>query len=169
MKRVLIPYFSAGNGHLMFARALAHHLETLRPDWEIRLFDAGTELPDHGMHRLFVQHWKTILAMPGFIKDTIFALEPLQGGISHTITLKVIEQSVPDAARFLLEWQPDLICATHWGCSHLFGQARQLAGIALAAVPLWYVYTEFGRAYTLINCQADRYFTISERAASDLT
>lgn len=152
----------------MFARAFAYHLQQLRPDWEIRLFDAGAELPDRGLPRLFVEHWKTILAMPGFIKNCIFALEPLQGGISHAITLRIIQQSAPDAMALLQEWQPNLILSTHWGCTHLFAQARDLTSISADQLPLWYVYTEFGRAYRLINCRADRYFTISERSSVDL-
>lgn len=167
MKRVLVPYFPAGNGHLMFAKSFAHELAELRPDWEIRLFDAAGELPDHGLRRLFVDHWKTILAMPDLVKNAIFALEPLQGGISEAVTKRIIAQSRADAQDVLADWRPDLVLPTHWGCGHLFAEARR--GLPAAdRPPIWAVYTEFGRAYRLVNCQADRYYALSERSARDL-
>ena len=63
MKRILIPYFSAGLGHVSFAKAIQHYLGRKRPDWEVRLFDPGLELPDQRLNRLYVDNWKKILAL----------------------------------------------------------------------------------------------------------
>jgi UDP-N-acetylglucosamine:LPS N-acetylglucosamine transferase len=169
MKRILIPYFSAGYGHVSFAKAIKHFLQADHPDWEIRLFDPGAELPNQKLNTLYVDNWKKILAMPGPIKTALFAVEPLFASLSQSINDRYINQAKPAAAQFLLNWQPDAIIPTHWGCANLFDQARRDPLLAAGKKPaIWYVYTELGGAYQLINCGADIYFALTDEAGQDL-
>ena len=66
-KRILIPYLSAGLGHLILAQAIAHYLRRMRPDWDVRLMDAARDLDDELMRRTFVDLWRVLLKMPHFV------------------------------------------------------------------------------------------------------
>ncbi len=167
-KRVLVPYYAAGYGHVSFAKALVHHLKALRPEWEYRLFDPGKELADQNLDHAYVEQWRNILALPWIVKKSIFALEPVFAGIYLGNHRRIVAQATPQAARFLAEWKPDAIVPTHWGCSHLFAAARELPDAQGIRPPIWYVYSELGGHYRLLNCGADHYFALTALAKEDL-
>ena len=41
--RILVPYFLAGSGHLVSARAIAHYIRAKKPDWDIRFIEPADE------------------------------------------------------------------------------------------------------------------------------
>ncbi|MGA2381661.1 MAG: hypothetical protein ABSG85_20370 [Spirochaetia bacterium] len=165
-KRILIPYLSAGLGHLMQAKAIAHYLHRMRPDWDVRLMDAPRELDDAVMQKTFVDMWKVLLKTPRFLSSAIFALERLAPGLARALNRRRFRTAVPKAAAYLAAHRPDLIMSTHWACSHLFSLAR-----GEQRIPLFYFYGELRATYSVLNCGADLYFTVSpqcpERASAD--
>jgi hypothetical protein len=35
-RKILIPYLMSGLGHFMLARAIAHYLREMQPEWEVQ-------------------------------------------------------------------------------------------------------------------------------------
>ena len=68
-KMILIPYLSAGLGHLVLAQAIAHYLHRMRPDWDVRLMDAALDLDDELLQR------ETCGLVEDFLEDAILPLE----------------------------------------------------------------------------------------------
>jgi len=165
MKRVLVPFFNAGFGHSSIAKAIAHEICRRHPDWEVRLQDPGNELPNQRLNKLYVENWKKILALPKFIKSIMFKLEPLLHGLSSRINEHYITEAAPFAADFIDEWHPDVIVSTHWGCGHLYYEARKLSR---QKPSLHYVFTELGGKYRLTDCGADHYYALTDEARADL-
>ena len=54
--------------------------------------------------------------------------------------------------------------STHWACSHLFSLAQREPRI-----PHFYIYGELRATYSVSNCGADLYFTLSSRVQDGLT
>jgi len=162
-KKILIPYLSAGLGHLVQAKAIAHYLHRMRPDWDVRLMDAPRELDDAVMQKTFVDMWKVLLKMPHFLSSAIFALERLAPGLARAMNRKSYRTAVPKAAAYLAAHRPDLIMSTHWACSHLFSLAR-----GEQRIPLFYFCGELRAAYSVLNCGADLYFTVSPYVRNEL-
>jgi UDP-N-acetylglucosamine:LPS N-acetylglucosamine transferase len=162
-KKILIPYLSAGLGHLILAQAFAQSLHKLRPDWDVRLMDAALELDDDLMQKTFVDLWKVFLGMPPFVSTALFALERLAPRVARALNRRSFRTAVPKAAAFLAEYDPDLVMSTHWACTHLFSMAR-----GEKTFPLYYIYGELGEIYSVINCGADLYFTLSPRVHDGL-
>ena len=163
VKRILLPYLSAGLGHMILAQAIADSVHALRPDWELRLMDAAVELDDRLLQRTFVDLWKVALKMPPFLTTAAFALERMAPGAARAVNHRSFRTSVPKAAKFLAEYKPDLVMSTHWACSHLFALAR-----GKTALPLYYIYGELGETYSVVACGADRYFTLTDRIEKGL-
>jgi UDP-N-acetylglucosamine:LPS N-acetylglucosamine transferase len=162
-RRVLIPYLSAGLGHMIQAQAISHYLRRMRPEWDVRLMDAARELDDELMRKTFVDMWKVALKMPRFLSTAVFALERLLPRAARALNRRSFRTAVPKAAAFLAATKPDLIMSTHWACSHLFSLAQQERRI-----PLFYFYGELRATYSVINCGADLYFTVSSHVRNML-
>ena len=162
-KKILIPYLSAGLGHLILAQAVAQSVRRMRPDWDVRLMDAARELDDELLQRTFVDLWKVFLKMPPFLSTALFSLERLAPRAARALNRGSFRTSVPKAAAFLADYEPDLVMSAHWACSHLFSLAR-----GRQKFPLYYVYGELGTTYSVVNCGADLYFTLSPRVHDGL-
>ncbi len=165
MKRVLIPYFSAGYGHHSFGCSIEHFLKKGDLDVEVRMFDPGADLAKQKLNDIYVDSWKSFLKMPKKISQILFDIDNAVPEISSFINKQYLKPAVPAAANFLTGYNPDLIMSTHWGCTHLFNLARQEIK---RNIPLFYVYTELGGAKKLMNCGADLYFSLSEEATQSL-
>ena len=63
-RKILVPYISAGLGHLVNAQAVAHYLRLIRPEWEIRLMDVVEEFDDELLRRAYQDLWKRVLVLP---------------------------------------------------------------------------------------------------------
>jgi UDP-N-acetylglucosamine:LPS N-acetylglucosamine transferase len=74
--------------------------------------------------------------------------------------------AVPKAAAYLVAHKPDLIMSTHWACGHLFSLAQQEPGVP--RIPQYYLYGELRATYSIINCGADVYFTLTPRIEDGL-
>jgi len=162
-RKILIPYLMAGLGHFMLARAVAHHLREMRPDWEVQLMETADELNDERMRHAFIDLWRAVLAMPRFLQHGLFALERLFPGAARALNRRTLRTAVPKAAEFLALDPPDLILSAHWACSHLFSMAR-----GDRTPPLYYVYGELDEAYSVAECGADVYFVLSQKVGDDL-
>ena len=162
-KRILIPYLPAGLGHLILARAIAHYVHRMRPDWDVRLMDAARDLDDELMRKTFVDMWRVFLRMPHILSSAVFALERLAPGLTRALNLRSFRTAVPKAAAYLAAQKPDLIMSTHWACSHLFSLAQ-----GEPRIPHFYIYGELRATYSVINCGADLYFTLSARVEEGL-
>ncbi len=162
-RKILIPYLSAGLGHLILAQAIAHYLHRMRPDWDVRLMDAARDLDDALLQKIFVDMWKVILKMPHFLSSSAYVLERLAPGLTRALNRRSYRTAVPKAAAYLAAYRPDLIMSTHWACSHLFSLAQ-----AEPRIPLFYIYGELRDTDSLINCGADLYFTLSPRVEEGL-
>ena len=165
-KRILLPYLSAGLGHMIQAQAIAHYLHRMRPDWDLIVMDAARELDDALMQKTFVDAWRVFLRMPSFLSTALFALEPLAPGLARALNRRSFRTAVPKAAAYLAARRPDLIMSTHWACGHLFSMAQ--AQWTPPHIPQFYFYGELRATYSIINCGADRYFTLSPRIEEGL-
>lgn len=165
MTRVLIPYFNAGFGHISFAKALGTSIHRRNPDWEIRLMDAGAELPGDRLTNLYVRSWQQILRQPVWVKSTVFALNGAFPWAFAALNRRAIRQALPGLRKLLKSAEPDVVVPTHWGCGHLFDAARREFGLSY---PIIYLYTELSGAYRQIRCGADRYFCLTGEAAAAL-
>jgi UDP-N-acetylglucosamine:LPS N-acetylglucosamine transferase len=165
MKRVLIPYFSAGYGHHSFGCSIKHFLMQGDIDTEVRMFDPGADLAKQKLNDIYVDSWKSFLKMPKKVSQILFDIDNAVPEISSFINKQYLRPAVPAAANFLTGYNPDLIMSTHWGCTHLFNLARQETR---RNIPLFYVYTELGGAKKLMNCGADLYFSLSDEASRSL-
>ena len=162
-KRILIPYLSAGHGHLVLAQAIAHYVLEMRPGWDVRIMDAARDLDDSLMKKTFEDLWRVFLKMPAFLSQVLFNLESLFPRIVLTFNRRSFRTAVPKAEAYLDSYKPDLVMSTHWACSHLFSMAR-----GQRKIPLFYIYGELGATYSLINCGADVYFTLTPRIETGL-
>lgn len=165
---VVLPYFNAGFGHVSFAKALKAALLEQRPDWNIEILDAGVQFPGFGLQENFVDKWKQLLSMPQFLSNTILALEPLYGSISAKVPRNLARKARHAVARYIEERSIDLVIPTHWACSTLFDAGRRALPSGKKQPPIYYIYTELGGAYKLLNCGADQYFALTDRAFRDL-
>ena len=162
-RKILIPYLSAGLGHLTMAQAIACSLKDMRPDWVVRLMDPAKELHDAMMQRTFIDLWRVILSLPGPLQNALFGLERLFPRATRAVNRSRFRTAVPKAAALLAADPPDLIVSTHWACTHLFSMAR-----GDRRIPLYYIYGELQETYSIARCGADRYFTFSAKVGGDL-
>ncbi len=124
-KRILIPYFLAGSGHLVSATAIHHYLSSKMPDWDVRLYEPAEELRIDLLNGLYKKSWHFVLKRP-FLSGLIFFLsEYLFGFITVAVNRYVTRKSAPAMREFLSGYRPDLIITTHWGCGHLVAEAMR--------------------------------------------
>jgi UDP-N-acetylglucosamine:LPS N-acetylglucosamine transferase len=163
VRRILIPYLVAGFGHLVHAQSIAAFLQRMRPSWEVRLMDAARDLDDAMMQRTFVDLWRIVLAMPAPLAGLLFAGEQMAPRLARQLNRRRLATAVPKAAAYLANRPVDLVMSTHWACAHLFSMAR-----GARALPLWVVYGELERAYSIAECGADRYFCFTPKVVDGL-
>jgi UDP-N-acetylglucosamine:LPS N-acetylglucosamine transferase len=162
-RKILIPYLMSGLGHFTLAQAIAHYLKEMRPDWEVRVLEPAKELDDALMQRSFIDLWRVMLGLPAFVQKALFGLERLFPKAARALNRSRFRTAVPKAAALLARDPPDLIVSTHWACTHLFAMAR-----ADRTFPLYYIYGELEETYSIAECGADRYFTLSRNVSEDL-
>ncbi len=160
-KRILLPYFLAGSGHIVSAQAIGHYLEKSRPDWVLRYLEPADEFKDKKLDRYYRQSWKTLLSKPNFAR---FAFGLLGDGLpvlTMSVLNDMIQEAIPKAIGYILGYKPDLIITTHWGCGSIFQAAREEMG---ADIPLFLTRNDLGGAYLLQDCDADMTFVMSDDA-----
>lgn len=158
MKKVLIPYFLAGSGHLVSATAIYNHLLEKGRDWEIRLFEPSDELSLTQLDSLYKRSWSTILKRPLFGTIVFFLSEHVFSFITRAINKRVMKASTRPMVEFLTSYKPDLIVTTHWGCGHLAAAAMKAGA---PACPLFVVRNDLGGAYKLQKVDCDRIIVMS--------
>jgi 1,2-diacylglycerol 3-beta-galactosyltransferase len=164
-KRILVPYFLGGAGHLSFALSVENAFKELKPDWDVRMYEPVAELPSPRLHKVFVDDWKRVLAAPRFIQSIGFALNRMlpKIGVKHVRTS--VKKEMVAVKKFLDEYKPDAIIPTHWGAAHLFDAARKEYGLD---IPIWCVFCEVGGAYPVVEGGADTYFSLTPEADESL-
>ena len=161
IKRIILPYFLAGSGHLVSATAIAHYLREKKPDWDIKLFEPADELESDLLDRYFIRSWRFVLKNPIFSRITFFLSQKLFSFIPQVVIKRVAKKTAGKMAEYLREAKPDLILTTHWGCGHLVNAARS---DEKNHIPLCLVRNDLGGAYRLQNCGCDITFIMSEEA-----
>ena len=156
---VLIPYFTAGAGHLSAARAVAAALEKRGQGAE--LVDAA-DLGGAFTELFYVSSWDWLLRNR-WAGQLAFGGGGALPSVARLINRIAVAQAIPRARELLDGRQPAAVVATHWGTAHIFARARQFAQ---CRPPLLYVFTELGGSHHLLACHADRYFAIGEAAAT---
>lgn len=164
VKKILIPYFNAGAGHIIAAQAIAYYINMKKPEWEIRFLEPADEFKDKMLDKYYRQSWKIILKKPYLAKFGFHVLGETFTSVSLAIIKRVIKAAVPKAIGFLLGYKPDLIIATHWGCGHIFNAARKEYGYD---IPLLYARNDLGGAYRVQDCDADIFFVTSNEGKKD--
>ncbi len=164
-KRILIPYVDAGSGHKSFAAAIKWFIEHKRPSWEVRLFDPVMEFDIPKIERMLVTNWKRLLAVPSFVTNFFFSLERLFPRTIARIARRKLSMASDFASEFLLEFEPDFIMCTHWGVVTIMDIARERIR---KDIPIRYIFTELGGAYSPVKCGADTYYALGSEAAGDL-
>ena len=162
-RRILIPYLSAGLGHLVHAQAIATLLRRMRPDWDVQLMDAARDLDDALMQSTFVDFWRVMLKMPAPVSRALFDVERLAPGLVRALNRRSYRTAVPKAAAYLAEHPVDLVMSTHWACSNLFALAR-----GSRKMPIYCVYGELETAYSIADCGADLYFSLTGKVSEGL-
>ena len=160
-KKILIPYFLAGSGHLVSATAIQHFLKEKRPNWECRLFEPVKELKIEMLEKLFVKSWHFVLKRPATSKVLFYLSEKLFSFISIAINRYVIRRAAPAMRSFLEGYRPDLIITTHWGCGHLAAEAMKTGA---PNVPLFVVRNDLGGAYRIQKVDCDLTIVMSSEA-----
>lgn len=166
-RRILIPYLTAGLGHLVQAQAIAAALKRRKPDWDVHLMDAAAELHDDLLRKNFVELWRLLLKMPGPLTAAMFAIERMAPRLIRALNHGSFRTAVPKAAAWLVENRPDLVMCTHWATSHLFSIARKLTP-APASPPIYYLYGELETIYSVAECGADEYFALTDTTRDGL-
>lgn len=161
MKKVLIPYFLAGSGHLVSAIAIQHYLRKKRPSWEVRLFEPSEELGLEPLDGLYKRSWNAILKKPILSAIIFFLAENIFSFIPYAVNRRVTRAATPAMTEFLNEYKPDFIITTHWGCGHVVAEAMK-AGAPVC--PLFVTRNDLGGAYRLQRVDCDRIIVMSPEA-----
>ncbi len=163
-KKILIPYFLAGGGHIIAAEAIAYYLRKKKPEWDLRFLEPADEFKDRKLDRFYRRSWQMLLKKPYLAKFVYATFASRLTRMTHAINRIVIRDAVPKAIGYCLGYKPDLILTTHFGCGHVFNAARKKHG---CDVPLLYARNDLGSAYCLHDCGADIVFVTSEEAKND--
>ena len=163
-KKILVPYFLAGGGHIIAAQAIAHYLNLKKPEWDIRFLEAADEFKDKKLDKFFRKSWQILLRKP-ILAKFIYAVFA-NNFTSATVAANnmVIKGAIPKAIGYLLGYKPDLIITTHFGCGHIFNAARKELGYD---IPLLYARNDLGGAFRIQDCDADILFVTSNDAKND--
>jgi UDP-N-acetylglucosamine:LPS N-acetylglucosamine transferase len=163
-KKILVPYFLAGGGHIIAAESITHYLNLKRPEWDIRFLEPADEFEDKKLDRFFRRSWQLLLQKPNLAKFVYSFFANTFPSTTIAANKTAIKGAVPKAIGYLLGYQPDLIITTHFGCGHIFDSARKELG---HEIPLLYVRNDLGRAFHIQDCNADILFVTSEDAKND--
>lgn len=160
-KKILIPYFLAGSGHLVSATAIHHFLSGKKPDWECRLFEPARELRIDMLNKLYIKSWHFVLKRPKTSALVFYLSEHVFWPISLAINRYATRKAAPAMRDFLIKYKPDLIITTHWGCGHLVAEAMK---IGAPKVPLFVVRNDLGGAYRIQKVDCDLTVVMSANA-----
>ncbi|MAG13662.1 MAG: hypothetical protein CMN78_03595 [Spirochaetales bacterium] len=160
-KKILLPYFLAGSGHLVSANAIAWYLGEKCPHWDLRFLEPADEFDAKELDNTYRRFWHTLLKRPkltavGFWLSNVY-LPNITVGTCH----RANEKYKGHVRDYLLDYRPDLVITTHWGCGLLFQAARKDYNID---VPLYLVRNDLGGAFWPQDCGADTTFVMSEEA-----
>ena len=156
-----MPYFLAGSGHLVSAKAIAHYLRTKKPDWDIRFLEPADEFESNDLDGFFRRSWHFALKKPRMAAILFLFLDKLFPFIPIAINTYIMRKSLPATRKYLADYDPDLIITTHWGCGHLFQSTRLEYGFT---VPLLMVRNDLGGAFQIQDCGCDYTFVMSSLA-----
>ena len=160
-KKILIPYFLAGSGHLVSARAIEHFIHEKRPDWEVRLFEPADEFKSKPLDTFFRRSWHLVLNSPAIAAMGFSLLNAVFPFIPIAVNTRIMRREMPHARNLLENYRPDLIITTHWGCGHLLQSTRIAYGID---IPLYLVRNDLGGAFQIQDCGCDITFVMSSNA-----
>ena len=160
-KRILLPYFLAGSGHLVSANAIASYLQKKRPNWLCRLVEPADEFGSAALDSFFRRSWQLVLSRPKVASMGFALLDSLFPSIPAAVNSGIMRREMPHARNLIENFRPDLIATTHWGCGHLFQATREEYGID---VPLFLVRNDLGGAFQIQNCGSDLTFVMSAEA-----
>lgn len=163
-RKILIPYFLAGEGHILAARSIAYYVEKKKPEWETRLIEPAEEFRSEKLDKFYRQAWKKVLTLAAAAKFMSRFLGKFLDRKIDSLSKKAAESALAQASNLIQDYRPDLIMATHWGCVHLFDGARKKEGYE---VPLYYLRNELGGAYVYQDCGFDLLFVTSDEAEKD--
>ena len=164
MRKILIPYLLAGDGHILTAQSIAYYLSVKKPNWKIRFLEPADEFNDKKLDTSYRRAWKIALTKPSLSKLPFALFGKIFPSVSLALNKSSIKDAIPKAADVLRQFKPDAIMATHWSCGHIFQAARKEAG---CDIPLLYVRNELGGAVKVQDCGADYLFVTSEDAKND--
>lgn len=160
-KKILIPYFHAGGGHIIAAQAIAYYLDQKKPEWDIRFLEAVDEFNDVKLDKFFRKSWQLLLRKPALAKFVFSAFASRFTSVTQAAHSLAIKEAIPKAIGYLKGYKPDLIITTHFGCGHLFHAARQEFG---NDIPMLYARNDLGGAYRIQDCHAEILFVTSKEA-----
>ncbi len=161
VKRILVPYFLAGSGHLVSARAIAHYVKSRKPDWDIRFLEPADEFNSKDLDGFFRRSWHIVLKRPRFGSMCFTLLDKLFPFIPIAINTHIMRKHLHLVRDYLESYKPDLIVTTHWGCGHLFQSTRLEYGFD---IPLYLVRNDLGGAFQIQDCGSDLTFVMSDEA-----
>jgi UDP-N-acetylglucosamine:LPS N-acetylglucosamine transferase len=164
-RKILIPFYHGGAGHLSNAKAIEHAICERRPQWEVKLVDPVEVLQAASLNRLYVEDWKRILAMPYPVQKVSFALNAAMPGVGVAVNSLAVSTYAEACADYVAAEKPDLVMSTHWGAAQLFCAGRKKLGSEL---PIWSLYYEFGEALPMYYSDADRVFFITSKVRQEL-
>ncbi len=161
VKRILVPYFLAGSGHLVSARAIVHYIRSKKPEWDIRFIEPADEFESRELDSFFRRSWHIVLKRPRFGSMCFMLLDKLFPFIPIAINTHIMRKHLSLTREYLLDYKPDLIITTHWGCGHLFQSTRLEYDFD---IPLYLVRNDLGGAFHIQDCGSDLTFVMSEEA-----
>jgi UDP-N-acetylglucosamine:LPS N-acetylglucosamine transferase len=163
-KKILVPYFLAGGGHIIAAESIVYYLSLKKPEWDIRFLEPADEFKDKKLDKFFRKSWHLLLRKPILAKFVYSVFANTFPSTTIAANNMAVKGSIPKAVGYLLGYQPDLIITTHFGCGHIFNVARKELGYD---IPLLYARNDLGRAFHIQDCDADILFVTSHDAKND--
>jgi UDP-N-acetylglucosamine:LPS N-acetylglucosamine transferase len=163
-KKILIPYFLAGGGHIIAAQSIAYYINKKKPEWDVRFLEPADEFEDKKLDQFYRQSWKLLLKRPllsKFVHAAFGTSFPSVAQITNNIAIK---DAIPKAIGILKSYEPDLIITTHFGCGHIFNAARAKGG---HSIPMLYARNDLAGAFKIQDCHADIIFVTSDKAVED--
>jgi len=163
-KKILIPYFLAGGGHIIAAQAIAYYMNQKNPEWDIRFLEVADEFNDMKLDKFYRRSWQLLLKKPGLAKFVYSTFARRFTPVTLAANAIAIKEAIPKAIGYLSGYQPDLIITTHFGCGHIFHAARKKHG---DDIPLLYARNDLGGAFRIQDCHAEILFVTSNEAERD--
>ena len=167
-RRILLPYFLAGSGHLVSATAIRHFLHIKKPEWDLRLFEPADELNLDILAANYIRSWQFVLKRPIASKILFFLSERVFPFIVTAVNRRVAAKTAASVGSFLEEYKPDLILTTHWACGHLV-QTAVRRGYYKSNVPLIVVRNDLGGAYRVQRVDCDLTVVMSKEGIEAFT